>query len=395
MAERLRARRGADLDDSAISAIAEVAGASEDFVRLIVNERGQGKVRLHEKWRAGYLSLRPDYRQYVASAVLGGGAGISYAVCLFTDALARTASNIPNVAPVFNVAKLAFILGGLFIVARGKDLKGAIVSGAILAGAGFGMSQILQGVFRFTTAEASDFLWIYLLFGAFAGAALHTIWKKAAPAIGVSDGARERQELLRQLVDLQEQLRSGEQAMTFLSVDIVGSTKMKETADPLNVEFTFTEYHKYVELVAGRFGGRIHSTAGDGVICAFEGPGQAFGAGKNMQSGLFEFNTFRNKVGRPISLRVGIHAGKVVTPDAGDVTSVNFAHVIDVAAHVQKVCPPGSVAVSEDAAVLIPGGKAKVGSQEIDADDCRIVIWAPKTAVAAASAGGPPKPPSV
>ena len=70
---------------------------------------------------------------------------------------------------------------------------------------------------------------------------------------------RERQELLKQLVDIQDKLRSGEQEVSFLSVDIVGSTRMKQMADPLSVEFTFTEYHKFVEMIARRSGDVVAS----------------------------------------------------------------------------------------------------------------------------------------
>ena len=154
---------------------------------------------------------------------------------------------------------------------------------------------------------------------------------------------------------------------------------MKQAADPLSVEFTFTEYHKFVEMIAKRYGGRLHSTAGDGLTLAFDSPGQAFGAARTIQSGIIELNTFRNKIGIPIVLRCGIHTGKVVAPDASDVTTINFADVIDISAHLQKGCPAGGIAVSSAAAALIPGGPTTVGAQTIQTDGgVRGYVWTPK-----------------
>jgi class 3 adenylate cyclase len=111
-----------------------------------------------------------------------------------------------------------------------------------------------------------------------------------------------------------------------------------------------------------------------------------------MQVGIIELNTFRNKIGKPIVLRCGIHTGDVVAPDARDVTSVNFAHVIDIAAHLQKVCPEGAVVVSQESALHIPGGPSIVGSDKVEADGVPGLIWRPKTRTPMAAAAPPPPP---
>ena len=79
--------------------------------------------------------------------------------------------------------------------------------------------------------------------------------------------------------------------------------------DPSSVDDSFRRYFESVERTVGRYGGRVHSTAGDGVTAAFDHPQQAFGAAKNIQAGLLELNAFRNKIGEPIVLRQGIHTG--------------------------------------------------------------------------------------
>jgi class 3 adenylate cyclase len=67
-----------------------------------------------------------------------------------------------------------------------------------------------------------------------------------------------------------------------------------------------------------------------------------------------------------------------VLPEAGDVQSVNFANVIDVAAHIQKACPPGGIAVSEAAATQLPGGPSSVGSEWVETPESKGVVWLPR-----------------
>ena len=69
------------------------------------------------------------------------------------------------------------------------------------------------------------------------------------------------------------------------------------------------------------------------------------------------------------------------------------AHVIDVAAHLQKVCPPGGIAVSDAAALHLPGGPASVGVEKVRAADVAGTIWLPKHAVRALSDSAQPPVP--
>ena len=142
------------------------------------------------------------------------------------------------------------------------------------------------------------------------------------------------------------------------------------------VEYTMGEYHRHVAAVAGRFGGRIHSTAGDGVICVFPSPQQGFDAGRAILGGWFEFNAMRNRTSRPWEVRAGLHSGKVAAA-GGDASLVEFAHVIDIAAHMQKAAEPGTLAVSGPAAEGIPGGLESVGREDIAAQGMPGRLWRP------------------
>jgi class 3 adenylate cyclase len=370
LAERLRAANGGELDDSAILAVSEATGAPVDHVRLAIRIRSEHQKRSGiGKMRAQFLSLDPDVRRYVSVGVAAAIAAI------LTGFGIRTGSASYG---LFGMFALAVAAVGLVTVATARDLKVAAISGAIAGGGYWFATAVASLLLQLNIRIEAVILIPCVLLGALVGIGLNAITQSVRKRFGWKDPTSDRQELLRQLVSLQEKLKSGEQSVTYLSVDMVGSTRMKEVSDPLAVEFTFNEYHQFVEWVAKKHGGRVHSTAGDGAICAFEHPQQAFAAGKNLQTGVMELNTFRNKIGIPIVLRCGIHTGTVLAPTVGDATSVNFAHVIDIAAHIQKVCPEGSVAVSEAAAIYLPGGLDGIGSLRVTAMNVGAAVWQPR-----------------
>lgn len=386
LAERLRESTGGELDDESIQAVAEATGAPAEYVRvaarMLPEKRKKG---VFSNFRSAFLTLEPDVRTNVMS-------GLTATFCAGLHVLASV-----NKSPgdsFFDTLALIFLGLGLWNVSLNRDSRSAVISGAMFGGVYF----VAQGLFAYLlgtqTSLPSPLLVMFLALGAFAGFTLQALVSRYRGKLGIEDPVQERQELLRQLVSLQDRLRSGEQSCTFLSVDIVGSTQIKALSDPLSVEFTFNEYHLFVENAAKRFQGRVHSTAGDGAILAFDHPQQAFAAARNLQTGIVELNTFRNKTGIPLVLRCGVHTGTVVAPTAGDIKSINFAHVIDVAAHLQKECPPGGVVVSDAAASFLAGGASVVGASKVRAADVAGTVWVPRHMLAAvAPESGPPAVP--
>lgn len=387
LAERLREQHGGELDDAAILAVAEATGATPEYVRLVVRMLPEKKQKVLGHIRAAFLTMEPEVRRHVFTGVIATACGL----------LSVLSMRVANGENLFGTLMLVMMGLGVWNVSISKEPRVAAISGAIFGGIFFVSQALFLWVasllhpFRESSAE-SLILIPYVVGGGLLGVLSQRLVHRFQGKFGIKDPMQERQELLRQLVDLQDKLRVGEQSMTFLSLDIVGSTKMKANADPLSVEFTFTEYHQFVDVITRKYGGRVHSTAGDGVTCAFPHPQQAFGAAKNVQTGLVELNTFRNKLGTPIVLRAGIHTGSVNAPTE-DIKSVNFAHVIDVAAHLQHCCPPGGIAVSEEAVKLLPMGPSGVGTKRIDTEDCAAYIWEPKSRAPQLGASVPPPAP--
>jgi class 3 adenylate cyclase len=383
LAERLREQTGGELDDFAIQAVSEACCVPIEYVRVAVSrmpeKRRQGP--LHSV-RSAFLTLEPDTRQYVLSGVLAANFALTIASGEATG----------DQYGVFLMLLLIVLAFGLWNVSLAKDSRVAAMSGAIFGGLAFAAHAIFALLFQLDTQISGGLLIPFTLLGALSGVLSQKIVGKFRTKLGIKDPLEERQELLRQLHDLQAKLRTGEQSMTFLSLDVVGSTKMKEQADPLSVEFTFTEYHKFVEAAVKKYGGRVHSTAGDGVTCAFEHPQHAYAAARYIQAGIIELNMMRNKIGRPLVLRAGIHYGTVMVPPGQDITKINFAHVIDMAAHLQKVCPHGGIAVSEAAAAYVPGGPDAIGAACVEAQEIKARVWAPRAALAPGAAPTPAPP---
>ncbi len=387
LAERLREQHGGELDDAAILAVAEATGATPEYVRLVVRMLPEKKQKLLGHVRSAFLTMEPEVRRHVFTGVIATVSGL----------LSVLSMRVANGENLFGTLMLVMMGFGVWNVSISKEPRVAAISGAIFGGIFFVSQALFLWVgsllhpFRESSAE-SLILIPYVVGGGLLGLLSQRLVHRFQGKFGIRDPMIERQDLLRQLVELQDKLRVGEQSMTFLSLDIVGSTKMKANADPLSVEFTFTEYHQFVDVITRKYGGRVHSTAGDGVTCAFPHPQQAFAAAKNVQTGIVELNTFRNKLGTPIVLRAGIHSGSVNAP-TDDIKSVNFAHVIDVAAHLQHCCPPGGIAVSEEAVKLLPMGPTSVGNNRIDTEDCAAYIWEPKSKAPQLTASAPPPPP--
>jgi class 3 adenylate cyclase len=389
LAERIQSRNGGALDDASIQAVSEATGAPLEYVRLAARLRTEKKRQsFFSGMRAQFGTLDAEIRRYVVSGVAASLTGLLMALEAYVAGLPHLQSY-----ELFSMLALIVIAGGLYNVSVSRDTRAAAVSGAILGGGFVVSNAIFSFIFMAAPALVSAWLIPMTVVGALGGIALFRLVDKYRYGLGLKDPAKERQELLRQLHDLKEKLHSGEQSLTFLSVDIVGSTRMKEASDPLSVEFTFNEYHQFVERVCRRYGGRVHSKAGDGIICAFDHPQQGFGAARNIQGGLMELNAFRNKIGIPIVLRSAVHTGTVVAPQAGDITSVNFAHVIDMTAHLQKICPPGGVVVSDAAALHLPGSRAAIGTETVSAMGMNGTIWMPRHATSALGAGAPPPSP--
>lgn len=375
---RLQATSRTPLDDEAVEAVAEATGASTEYIRLAMQggEKGSRTSSISEV----YYSLDPVVRTPLAAAFIGAIAGLFSAI--------GRAINDPF--QLWTMLMMITVAIAFVPVVRARDQRAAMIGGASFGGMVFFSTVLFTSLFSmFSTMQRIESAFPLIVWVVCGGLAGHFGYAISRQKFGLKDNRHERQELLGQLMELQQKLTAHEEKVAFLSVDIVGSTAMKLGADPLAIEFTFTEYHKYVEMITERNGGKIHSTAGDGVTIVFDDPAAAFKAARTMQSGLPEFNSFRNRINVPIQLRAGIHYGSVVAPEPG-ATSVNFSRVIDLAAHLQKECPIGGVMISGEAAATVTG--VAFQDREVVVDGMPARIWIPRSAPSALGSGATPPP---
>lgn len=172
--------------------------------------------------------------------------------------------------------------------------------------------------------------------------------------------------LMTEMVRIEWLLSSRAAEVTVLVVDVARSAQMKAEADPLVAEYCFREYQCFVETVCARYGGCVHSTAGDGAVVAFHETARAFEAARALQTEIETFNRTQNRLASPFRLRVGIHVGHV----AAELNKVQFTEVIDFAAHAQATAPVGGIAVTGAAAAHLDKGallplRETIGSQAL------------------------------
>lgn len=158
--------------------------------------------------------------------------------------------------------------------------------------------------------------------------------------------------LMAEMVRIEWLLSSRASEVCVLVVDVARSSIMKAEADPLEAEYCFREYQNFVETVCARYGGSVHSTAGDGAVVAFHETRRAFEAARALQTEIETFNRTHNRLASPFRLRVGIHVGHV----AAELNKVQFTEVIDFAAHAQATAPVGGIAVTGAAAAHLDRG---------------------------------------
>ncbi|HTQ08595.1 MAG TPA: adenylate/guanylate cyclase domain-containing protein, partial [Fimbriimonadaceae bacterium] len=168
--------------------------------------------------------------------------------------------------------------------------------------------------------------------------------------------------LLAEMVRIQWKLSNEAASVCVMVVDAAKSSEMKAAADPLTVEYSFREYQEWIENVSAEHGGRVHSTAGDGAVVAFTDCEQALVAARDLQRDVSRFNRTVNRLSMPFRLRIGLHTGEV----AGDINKIQFTEVIDIAAHIEKACPIGGIAVTDAVAEKLAADYFRDLEAEID-----------------------------
>jgi len=191
---------------------------------------------------------------------------------------------------------------------------------------------------------------------------------------------RARKRLLKRYQEIADALKgAGRKRCAFLSVDVAGSTQMKESEQEMAVTVTFQAYMQMLEGIFLRYGAWKQSWTPDGVMVCFLDVDMAVGAGQAVLRELRRFNLTQNLLRSRIAVRCGVNEGEV--PIFEDSKLEKIAHrVIDVTGHMQKHANHNTLWVSAQVANHLTD---KAGFHPVDkqVDGHHVYEWSPRVSL--------------
>ena len=176
-------------------------------------------------------------------------------------------------------------------------------------------------------------------------------------------------ELLRKIRAAQsgQTMRGERRTVTMLFADIQGSTSAAEQLDPEEwAEIVNDAFGVLIEPIY-RYEGTLARLQGDAILAFFgapiaheDDPLRAVRAGLDIVRGVSEQGSeAANRLGVPISVRVGINTGLVVVGEVGSDLRVEYTALgdaINVAARMEQTAEPGTVRVTQETLELLGPG---------------------------------------
>ncbi len=182
--------------------------------------------------------------------------------------------------------------------------------------------------------------------------------------------------LLKRYREIEGALKSSSRKpCTFLSIDIVGSTKMKVGERPTAVAATFQAYEEMVRNTFESYSVWKQTWTPDGVMACFLDRDLGVAAGQRVLAALEPFNRDENQLRTPIEVRCGLNDGDVVIFEDSQLEKV-ADHAIDVAGHMQKHADINALWLSTEVFERL---EKKSGFKPIKAevDGFSVVEWKP------------------
>src|ERR1700730_5089372 len=155
--------------------------------------------------------------------------------------------------------------------------------------------------------------------------------------------------------------REGERRhLTVLFCDLVGSTAISAQLDPEEWRETVASYHRAAAEAITRFDGHVAKYLGDGVMAYFGWPAAHDNdAERAARAGLAILDAITKLNQQPghaeLSARVGIDSGTVVIDKGTRNEAEVFGDVPNIAARVQTIAQPGTVAITDATHRLVAG----------------------------------------
>lgn len=162
-----------------------------------------------------------------------------------------------------------------------------------------------------------------------------------------AESEQQRAVLLKRYREIEDALKSAsKKTCAFLSIDVVGSTKMKLDERKTAIDATFQAYEEMVKQTFEAYGVWKETWTPDGVMACFLDRELAVSAAQQILSSLATFNQNENQLRTPIAVRCGANEGDVAIFEDSQLEKV-ADHSIDVAGHMQKYAAENALQVSD------------------------------------------------
>lgn len=185
--------------------------------------------------------------------------------------------------------------------------------------------------------------------------------RATAEEVRAVDPGNLRAERILRRVAARQAAPTGERAlMTLLFADLVGSTVLSERVQPEELRDLFALYRAAAHEAVERYSGTVMHYSGDGILAGFGYPTpheddarRAVLAGLDLVTALADARpAIQRRLGEAVSVRVGVHTGRVVVTDLRGNGSVRERDSIvgvapNLAARIQSEAQPDTVVISD------------------------------------------------
>jgi|GEM_PF-2554167 len=157
---------------------------------------------------------------------------------------------------------------------------------------------------------------------------------------------------------LSDLLKLSARTSTFVSIDVVGSTTLKQGEVEQDIVYTFLAYHKQVTDSAYTHHGEVIHISGDGVMCRFQKALDAAAMAETLLNSLTAFNKKQNRLRGEFRLRLGVHTGEVLEHEAQSAGRW-ISKTLDIAAKLQQAAEANHAYLSEATVAQIPDSEKR------------------------------------
>ncbi len=187
---------------------------------------------------------------------------------------------------------------------------------------------------------------------------------------------KKRKELILHFMEVKSKLEMYEQVLAFLSVDVVGSTAMKKTENPMVISADFYNYNEMADRILTDNGVIKVAKTPDGIMAAFRNTDHAVNAAQQLINELDHFNKFVKKMKTDFQIRCGINTGMIYFDPEEPLEHISD-RVIDIAGHMQKEADPNTINIAKAAIAPLEKTGGFTTTEKL-IDEQVVYTWKPK-----------------